>query len=194
MKQWGLIGILVAGLLAGSCGTDNKQNEDNGNNDFYNQFITSDNGIGNGREVRATNLQFSSGQVFINGADRIVNDWQLDLDKDGTFYVYTDINAVNQGANDAPLLYGKGGKWTKAGGILTLEGVGRSQTAALNSVNNNNVFTFDMCSQAQRQSGCMNVFIDQQIELSQNVQGSFSGFAGGRMYIPGNACYQVCRR
>lgn len=191
MKKWGLLGILCASLIAGSCGTENKETAQT-NDDFYNQFITSDNGIDNGRNVSAVNLQFSGGQVF-NGADRIINDWKLKLDKDGTFYVYTDVNSVLQGGNDAPLLYGKGGNWSAKGGILTLEGVGRSQTAALNTVNNNNVFTYDMCSQAQQQSGCMNVFIDNQIELSQNVQGTFSNITG-RVLIPGNTCYQVCRR
>lgn len=48
-----------------------------------------------------------------------------------------------------------------------------------------------MCSQASRQAGCMNLFIDSQIELSQSVQGTFSGISG-RMFIPGSTCYQVC--
>ena len=194
MKTWGLFGVLLVNLLTSSCGIENK---DNGNSidDFYNQFITSENGIDNGRDVSAVNFQISSGQTFsgASGADQIINDWKLKLDKDGTFYIFTDVNSVLQGGNDAPLLFGKGGTWSAQDGVLTLDGVGKSQTAALNSMNDKNFFSHDMCTQTQQQSGCMSVFIDQEIELSQSIQGSFSNVTG-RMLIPGGTCYQVCRK
>lgn len=191
MKKWGLLSIIVAATILGSCGSDKKESEAS-NDSFYNQFITSDNGVDNGISVSAVNLQLSGFQSF-NGSDQIINDWKLKLDKNGTFYIYTNVNAVSQGGNDAPLLYGKGGDYSIENGVLTLSGVGRSQTAALNSVNSTNTFTYDMCSQASTQNGCMNLFIDSEIELSQGVQGSFSSVTG-RMIIPGSACYQVCRK
>lgn len=191
MNKWGLLASIIAALLLGSCGSDKSEDESNIDS-FYNQFITTDNGIDNGNAVSAVNLQLSGFQSF-SGNDRVINDWKLKLDKNGTFYIYTDVNAVTQGGNDAPLLYGKGGEWSISSGVLKLDGVGSSQTGALNSVSNSNVYSFDMCSQASIQNGCMNLFINQEIELSQGIQGSFSNVTG-RMIIPGNACYKVCRK
>lgn len=192
MKKWGLLSVLVGSFLLASCGTDkNKQEDDQAS--FYSQFITKDNGIENGNEVSVVSLQLSGFQSY-NGIDTRVENFKLDMDSNGTFYIYTDMNQVQQGGNDAPLKYGKSGNWTVANGVLTLEGVGSSQTAAVSNVNYNNFNSFnnDLCSQNSNREGCMNVNIPSDLELSAALQGSFYG--AGRMYVPGPSCYQICRK
>ncbi|MGB0453576.1 MAG: hypothetical protein ACPGJV_07655 [Bacteriovoracaceae bacterium] len=170
MKVWSIALLLILGFST-SCGKSSKENEET-TSTFYHQFITSHNGVENGKKVvwsgYVPNLYSGQCQVYGNQYTNSSVRFELEIDSEGSFFFVTNDQSEFQGGNENAR-YGIHGDWERSNGDLILKGFGRSSTDNVVRSNgsalrysNYDSYALDLPSR----DGCMIVRTDQNIEAT----------------------------